>query len=181
MSLISHNQLKRLVERNLLTNTPEERINAASIDLSLARTIKVEVPNQGDYHHISFSDRDPMVMATVDMPDEGYTLYPGEFILAATEQIFNLPNWISGEYKLKSSMARIGLDHLNAGWADAGWNGSALTLEFKNTSLYHCITIKPGDLIGQMVFFSHAPVPKDKSYSVRGRYNGDKSVSGIKK
>lgn len=94
--------------------------------------------------------------------------------------MFNLPNHISAEYKLKSSLARSGIDHANAGWADAGWNGSVLTLEFKNVTRYHTIRLHAGDRIGQMVFFRHVEVPEWASYSKRGRYNGDTTVKGVK-
>ena len=55
-------------------------------------------------------------------------------------------------------MARIGLDHLNAGWCDAGWNGSVLTLELINLLKNHSIALHPGDAIGQMTFFAHGEV-----------------------
>jgi dCTP deaminase len=77
-------------------------------------------------------------------------------------------------------MARIGLEHLNAGWCDAGWNNSVLTLELKNMTQYHTIMLQKGDKIGQMVFFEHEPVPHERSYAVRGRYNNDSTVSGVK-
>jgi deoxycytidine triphosphate deaminase len=105
---------------------------------------------------------------------------PGAFILAHSREVFNLPSDISAEYKLKSSMARIGLNHLNAGWCDSFWSGSVLTLELHNTTQNHAIQLRMGDPIGQMVFFRHAPVPEESSYKVRGRYNNDKTVSGIK-
>lgn len=63
---------------------------------------------------------------------------------------------------------------------DAGWNGSKLTLELSNLSRFHSIRIRPGDAIGQMVFFRHTEVPEDRSYAARGRYNGDTTVSAIK-
>ena len=92
-----------------------------------------------------------------------------------------MPMDISAEYKLKSSMARIGLEHLNAGWCDAGWHGSVLTLELVNVTRHHSIIIRPGDPIGQMVFFRHAPVPPERPYATRGRYNTDRTVRTIKK
>lgn len=188
MSLISFNELHAVIAgTGLITNRdgsviPYEQINAASIDLRLGRKIKTEVVG-GPVRNISYRDRKTsnMAMEDIELDDEvGYTLQPGEFILAESEEVFHLPLDISCEYKLKSSMARIGLEHLNAGWADAGWHGSVLTLEFKNMSRNHSITIRPGDLIGQMVFFRHAPVPLDRSYAARGRYNNDLSVSGLK-
>jgi deoxycytidine triphosphate deaminase len=87
---------------------------------------------------------------------------------------------VSGEYKLKSSLARIGLEHLNAGWCDPGWHGSALTLELKNMTRKTCIIIKPGDRIGQMIFWRSQPVRLGDSYYYRGRYNNDAKVHGAK-
>jgi dCTP deaminase len=157
-------------------------VNSASIDIRLGRNVMVErAPRTGENSILDFRRRDKMVMKRVEIDeDKGYILYPGEFILAESHEIFFLPNTISCEYKLKSSMARIALEHLNAGWADAGWNGSVLTLEFKNMSRYHSIKLRPMDAIGQMVFFSHEAVPEDRSYAVRGRYNKDTTVSDIK-
>ena len=60
-------------------------------------------------------------------------------------------------------MARIGLDHLNAGWCDAGWHGSVLTLELKNCCRSHEIVLTNGDFIGQIIFFSHEEVPDENA------------------
>ena len=175
--LLSYNELCELIDQRVLENSSYDNVNSASIDLTLGNHFKVEIPGKS----ISFALREPMDMVDHYIADGGvFALEPGEFCLAHTKEIFNLPDWLSGEYKLKSSMARIGLEHLNAGWCDAGWNGSVLTLEFKNMSNYHTILLSPGDKIGQIVFFKHEPVPKDRSYAARGRYNQDKKVSGIK-
>lgn len=182
MSLLSFIRLVKLVNDGVITNVEHDQINSASIDLTLGQTIMVEQNPQDPWDRsISLRERKPLLMEEITMGPEGYMLHPGQFILAQSEQMFYLPNNISGEYKLKSSMARIGLEHLNAGWCDAGWNGSVLTLELKNMTNYHSIIIRPGDGIGQIVFFEHEPVPADRSYAARGRYNGDESVSGIKK
>lgn len=182
MSLLSFTRLVTLVNDGVITNVAHDQINSASIDLTLGKNIMIEQNPEDPWNRsISLRERKPLLMQPWEIGPEGYMLHPGQFILAQSEQMFNLPNNISGEYKLKSSMARIGLEHLNAGWCDAGWNGSVLTLELKNMSLYHSIILHPGVGIGQIVFFEHEPVPADRSYAARGRYNGDESVSGIKK
>ena len=192
MSLLSYNNLVHLVEQKVITNVEHDQINASSIDLTLGPNLLIEGRHPDAFAHklqtgrdgvsgICLRDRDPLFMTAHNLESDGpYDLLPGEFILASTAQIFNLPRNVSAEYKLKSSMARIGLEHLNAGWCDAGWNGSALTLELKNMTRHHAIRIQAGDRIGQVVFFLHAEVPVDRSYAARGRYNGDTSVSGIK-
>lgn len=177
MTLLSHEELRRIVEQEIITPVDPKDINAASIDIHLGSTILWE---DAEPSTIDFSKRDPVKFNEYVMDENGYLLKPGDFILAQSREVFNLPNWLSAEYKLKSSMARIGLEHMNAGWCDAGWNGSVLTLEFKNMTNNHEIIIRPGDAIGQMIFFRHEPVASEASYASRGRYNGDTSVSGIK-
>jgi dCTP deaminase len=178
MSLLSALQLKEIVDAGIMEHVEPEHINAASIDITLGSTILVEeVPH--DAPVVSLGRKQRLAMQELDITN-GYVLLPGRFILASSRQVFNLPNWLSAEYKLKSSMARIGLEHLNAGWCDAGWHGSVLTLELFNCTRHHGIEIRAGDRIGQVVFFKHAEVPADFSYATKGRYNKDKSVSQVK-
>lgn len=183
MSLLSYNRLCDLVAKNVITNVKKDQINSTSIDITLGGKILFEREPKAIYDSfISLRDRQPLNMDEFEFGDSDkvFQIHPGEFILAQSEQMFHLPYNISAEYKLKSSMARIGLEHMNAGWCDAGWNGSVLTLEFKNMTQNHIIELRKGDPIGQVVFFEHEPVPAYASYAARGRYNGDKEVKGIK-
>lgn len=185
-SLLSYNELQLLIDDGVITKAKPEHVNSASIDIQLGKTILIERPDpelykNGAYRRVSLKNREQLNMISWDLEREGpYIMSPGEFILAHSVEVFHLPNNISAEYKLKSSMARIGLDHLNAGWCDAGWHGSVLTLELKNQTRSHEIVLESGILIGQVIFFLHNEVPIGKDYSARGRYNNDKSVSGSK-
>lgn len=178
--LLSYLELCQLVDDNVIEGSSYEHINSASIDITLGNVLLVEeAVLHNDFKRLD--RKSSLNVRRIELgPDTEYTLHPGEFILAQSKEKFNLPNHISAEYKLKSSMARLGLDHLNAGWCDAGWNGSVLTLELKNTTRNHTIILKAGDKIGQMIFFAHTPVPEDKSYAARGSYNGDTEVKGVK-
>lgn len=177
MSLLSHIELVELLDTGVVEGGQYSAINSASIDIHLGKTILTEVTTNNPV--VDFRKREKLPMLEIVLDEDGYVLAPREFILASTIEKFNLPSDISAEYKLKSSMARIGLEHLNAGWCDAGWNGSVLTLELINVSRHH-IRIRPGDAIGQMIFFRHRGVPVGKDYSARGRYNNDATVQGIK-
>lgn len=186
-SLLSYNELVNLVDARIITNVNHDQINATSIDLTLGPHLLIEGrhPSAADHPRaatrVVLRERTPLFMHAWNLDTQGpYELMPGEFILAQSVQMFNLPNNISAEYKLKSSMARIGLEHLNAGWCDAGWHNSVLTLELKNMTRNHSIVLHADDRIGQVVFFEHEPVPDDRSYAARGRYNNDDTVSGIK-
>lgn len=185
MSLLSYNQLvsqvvlaKVIAERNSDV-IPLSLVNASSIDIRLGRRLLREVPPDEDTP-VDYRARECLNMAEQLYDGEGWVIRPGEFVLTESEEVFHLPNHLSFEYTLKSSMARIGLEHLTAGWADAGWHGSVLTLELKNMNQHHPIRIRPGDAIGQITFFAHEPVPDDKSYAARGRYNNDLSVTKTK-
>ena len=132
------------------------------------------------YPVVSLRDKHNVRWEEVDITKEYYDLLPGEFILAHTVEVFDLPADISAEFKLNSSGARIGLDNALATWADPRWHGSTLTLELKNNTRYHVIRLHHGCRIGQMIFHRSEPVPEEKSYAVRGRYLNDKSVQIVK-
>lgn len=180
--LLSYKQLLDLVDAGIMTHVDPEHINSASIDVRLGNELLIEKPRiTAALFTISLKNREPLRVIKHKFDREGpFYLYPGECVLAHTIEMFNLPNNVSAMFKLKSSCGRIFLEHMNAGWCDAGWHGSSLTMELKNNTRSHVIELNYGDKIGQMVFFSHAMVPSDKSYAVRGRYNKDKGVSGAK-
>jgi dCTP deaminase len=167
----------------MIENWKPEALNSASLDLHIGKFILAEVlpestRNTGLSKVLSLRQKDQLTTRKIDLQAEGhFILRPGSFILAETQEKFFLPTNISAEYKLKSSMARIGLEHLNAGWCDAGWNNSVLTLEFRNLNTFHEIELVYGDRIGQMVFFEHEPVELDDSYAHKGRYNNLATVS----
>jgi len=174
--LLSYLELCELIEQGVIKGVEEHEVQAASIDLKLGAGFKVEASNVSS-HIVDLSERQSIAFYEAQ---GAVILAPQEFVLAHTEATFNLPLDISAAFCLKSSMARNGLEHLNACWADAGWNGSTLTMELKNMTRFHTLMLRAGMYIGQMKFFRHVAVPEEFSYRVRGRYNGDASVSAIK-
>ncbi len=187
MSLLSYTQICDLIEDGVVENADYANVNSASLDLTLGPLILVEdcpfKSDEGGFHPrvISLKNREQILTKRFFLNENNsFTLKPGQFILAQTREIFHLPCDISSEYKLKSSMARMGLEHLNAGFCDSGWNNSVLTLEFRNLTTYHDIELKLGDKIGQMLFFRHEPVPIEKSYAHRGTYNNSRETTATK-
>lgn len=174
--IITYTELCNLVAAGVIQDVPMENINGASVDLTLDDGYYRErCPAAEKVVYLGDKETPGMIYATGNL-----VLRPGDFALASTEQVFNLPSDIAAVYVLKSSMARAGLNHLNAGYCDPGWNGSALTMEFHNVLRYHTLVLKPGDKCGQMYFFRGQPVPDLASYAVRGNYNGDKQVQQSK-
>lgn len=193
MSLLSYNSLKNLVQGGVI-DAPLGHVNGASIDITLGEDILTErAPHQQYIGEDDYVDKPTSYPYVVDLqakrslelrrrriPEEGFRIHPGEFILATSNETFNLPNNVACEYKLKSSLARSGLQHMLAGWCDPGWNNSKLTLELKNVTQNHILIIRPGMKIGQMVFFECEPVPDEHSYAVKGQYNDQDTVTGNK-
>ena len=143
-----------------------ELLNPASLDVLLGDNLMVENVVTTDLMRLDISqhsEHDP------------FMLQPGEFCLAETVEVFNLPEDISCQFVLKSSRARSGLNHLLAGWCDPGWHGSKLTLELKNERLHHALPLYPGMKIGQMVFHQMSSAPL-KSYAITGNYNNHLTV-----
>ncbi len=179
MSLLSYTNLLGLVEEGVI-DAPVENINGASIDITLGDKILVEVDHDNAYGMVDLASKETPHMKEIDISSGSYHLQPGEFVLATSNETFNLPNDVACEYKLKSSLARSGLQHMLAGWCDPGWNNSKLTLELKNVLNHNMLVLRPGMKIGQMVFFECEPVPEGQDYSAKGQYNNQESVTASK-
>lgn len=172
MSILTYNELVTLVESGAIENVKPEHINGASIDLTLGNTFWWEAAPPDSHRMLDLGRKDrPGMYRSLR---EQFLLPPNEFVLAQTEQVFHLPDDVAGQYLLTSSLARSGLGHLHAGFADPAWHDSVLTLEFKNELRHHELLLTAGMKCGQMIFFQgSSQVPHDRSYAVRGQYNGD--------
>jgi len=145
-------------------------VNPASLDVRLGDTLLIESAQSPELV------RYPLHRHSQDDP---YELRPGQFCLADTIEVFNIPDDIAGEFRLKSSRAREGLDQALAVWLDPGWHGSVLTMELRNNRQLWSQLLWPGMKIGQIIFHLMAERPV-ASYALTGRYNGDATVMASK-
>lgn len=163
---------------------PEQRLDIRLRSERYERVYCTACSNNATYASyfpvIDITKKESLNMSEQKCTGDGFILWPGESVLAESVETFYLPSTITAEYRLKSSMGRVFLEHLHAGWCDPMWQGSVLTLELSNMSKYHPMHLVAGMKIGQMCFYEHDPVPHDRSYAVRGRYNNDKKVTGSK-
>jgi len=98
-------------------------------------------------------ERDSVTSKTQEMTAESVILYPGQFMLAETMELIELPDNIVASIEGKSSIARLGVElHQTGGWIDAGFRGS-ITLEMCNVN-HRPVRIHAGMSIGQLVFYS---------------------------
>lgn len=169
MTILCDTEIQSLItERNMVENYDPALINPASLDLRLGDTIMVESAEDLNMRPLSIAGN------TADSP---YWLKPGQFVLAETMELFNMPEDIAGLFFLKSSRAREGYENLHAGYADPGWHGSVLTLELKNSRQLLPLPLWPGLKIGQMVWWRMSAAPST-SYASVGHYNAHKTVMG---
>lgn len=181
--LLSYYELKELVDQGVITADPD-LINGASIDVRLHDTIMVEAETQlqhtvQGYPVVDLSKKESPSFVTMNI-NHGYIVLPGQCLLASTQEIFNLPDDIACQFKLKSSVGRSFLNHMMAGFCDPLWTNSRLTLELHNCLQHHAVLIKTGMKIGQMTFERVKSVPHEHSYAAKGRYNNTTEVTASK-
>jgi len=155
--ILAYLELRRVIDDGVINALPEN-VNGSSIDVRLNNTFIFENPeDRGEKFGTQCIDK--------------ISLKPRQFCLASTIEVFNLPLNISAEFRLKSSIAREGLNHNLAVWIDAGFTNSVLTLELFNVLTYHSIELTAGMKIGQIIFHRHIDVPEVFSYRTAGQYN----------
>jgi dCTP deaminase len=143
-----------------------ELLNPASIDVLLGNNVMVEDTTRRQFIEVDISDN------SIKQP---FWIEPGEFCLAEIQEIVNLPDFLSGQFLLKSSRGREGYEHALAGFIDPGYRGR-LTLELKNSLRHSRLPLYPGLKIGQIVFHRMCGTPL-AAYDKTGRYNGDLKVT----
>ena len=133
--LLPDHELLRM-GRQLIEPFDEKCVQPASYDLSLHEEGLVP-PMKGEttLRHMKpidlRVDKPREVMTRVSLGD-GFTLLPGECLLASTVETIHCASNIVARVEGKSSLGRLFLAvHVTAGWVDAGWNGQ-VTLEVVN-------------------------------------------------
>lgn len=179
--MLCDTQIHALGLKGLIEPYNPELVQPASIDMLLGEHFKV-APNR---YYDSERGLAPKLRDTADMGQyqddlihkfspHGITLWPGEFMLGATEEYIRVPPELSARIEGKSSLGRMGLMvHVTAGFIDPGFEGN-LTLEFYNLS-GRPIILRPGKTICQVSFTRMENTPA-KPYS--GRYQGSRTVVG---
>ena len=168
--ILPDHEIERLALAGMITPFNPDQLNPASYDVRVAREHAIEYNAEARY----------LVGTQFKIIVGDINLEPGEFILAATMEIFHLPDDITAQFQLKSTWGREGLGHVMAGFCDPGWHGSALTMELKNYLRDSYIKIPIGECVGQMVFSRMESKPR-KSYRETGQYNNDITVTEAKR
>lgn len=111
----------------------ETQLGSVSVDFRLGNTFMV-------FEHSRFSHIDPRhpqsigdAMRTIEVEDDdAFIMQPGDFALASTKELLELPNDLLGRLEGRSSIARLGITvHSTAAVFEPGWTGTA-TMELSN-------------------------------------------------
>lgn len=169
MSLLSYTELCKLIEDGVV-DAPIEHVNGTSIDISLHHIVRTEVKHK-DMRIVWLGDKESIITEPFDMRATGgrFAMQTNSVLLASSIEYFKMPLNMSAEFSLKSSLGRNFLCHELAGWIDPGFEGR-ITLELKNHNQFNSLGLTAGMPIGQVKFFTHATVPEQHSYRVRGQY-----------
>lgn len=176
--ILSDRSIKEKIRSGEISIEPfsHEFIQPASYDLHLDKNILVFNTEK----HTIIDVKEPLedLMLKIEIDDvDGYTLKPGEFILANVVEITGVDNKHVGRLEGKSSLARMGLIiHATAGFLDPG-NKLRLTLEIANLSPLP-IRIYEGMKIAQLAF-EQLDKDSERPYGSSGlnsKYKGDMTV-----
>ena len=179
MSVLNRTSIEALIKqtdyREKLLITPlldEKQIGPASVDVRLGSSIVVPKPTFVGSHDVT----DP---ASVQQDEKrlydrirlkyqsAFVLHPNQLILAVTLEYVCLPTKVFAQVASRSSWGRLGLVVATASVVQPGFKG-CLTLELANLS-DSPISLYPGLLIGQLIFYRVETLGDPPAYS--GRYD----------
>lgn len=134
-------------------------IQPASIDVRLGKSFRVFESWRADVIDLA----DPPEGLTAEVVVDGgkhtcFTLHPGEFCLAETQEYIKVPASMLCMVEGKSSIGRLGLIIETAGVVDGGFEGT-ITLELANLTRLP-IRLHPGLPIAQLTFAHMNSLPE---------------------
>ncbi len=180
--ILSDRTLKEKIQSGEISIEPfsPEFVQPASYDLHLDKNILVFNTEKHELIDVKKPVEDLMVKIEIN-DIVGYTLKPGEFVLANVVEVTGVDNRHVGRLEGKSSLARMGLIiHATAGFLDPG-NKLRLTLEIANLSPLP-IRIYEGMKIAQLAF-EQLDRECERPYGSAGlnsKYKGDMTVQASK-
>lgn len=151
--------------RGMIDPFADSQVEAASYDVCLGHDFLIFQRDDTPYIDMR-NPKDITKSVRVHGDNNYFTMHPGEFALARTMEVVNIPNDLVARIEGKSSVGRLGMMiHITAGYIDPGFRGP-ITLEL------FCVhplpvLIYPGDRIAQLSFHEMSSTPS-KPYA--GRY-----------
>ena len=150
--------IRKFAEEGGISPFNPEQINPASYDVTIGS-------------HWICPTREPE-----SFHNESITLFPGEVILATTQEYVKMPRDVVADLKLKSTLGRLWLNHSLSGWIDCNFHGQ-ITLELQNLGP-HPRRLTAGMRVAQLVFLQMESAP-EVAYGEggKGHYQGQKGTT----
>ena len=164
--IVSDLGIKKLIKKGYLPKGL--KIGPSSIDLTLANSFSW--PDPENKKIILGEPVKHKIIKT-----NQFILKPNDFVLASTNEIIRVPDYMAAYVEGRSSIGRLGLQVQNAGFIDAGFHGQ-ITLELDNQSAFPIILNK-GVRICQIVFLKMEN-NAEKPYA--GKYKGQSGATPSK-
>jgi dCTP deaminase len=138
--ILSDNAIMKLVASGDIEVIPaldKSHVRPVGIRMHLAHQILIPEPGQ------IVDPTMPVQLAykELDLPEDGYVLEPGSFVLGSTYEKIRTPNDIVGHLEGRSTIARLGLSiHCTSGIIDSMYDEPrSIVLEMKNQGVYRII------------------------------------------
>lgn len=140
---------------------------------------------QGPYQAESAKDAETRLgikFKNIRSDEKVVLLYPGETILAHTEEFIGGRNKIVAKMYARSSLGRNFVEVCkDAGWGDVGYF-NRWTMEVTNNSQYFAIPLVVGRRIAQIVFYEVEPLKNAPDYvGEGGKYQRSGELEEVKK
>lgn len=183
--ILSDRDIKRAIASGKIKIRPKpnfaEQLGSCKLDLRLGNVYRVFNHSKTPY----IDPRNPKTFADITTEirikdGEAFTLHPGEFILAITQEYIEMPDDLTGELEGRSSIGRLGvIVHSTAANIDAGFSGH-ITLELGNMGRIP-VMLYPGMRICSVVF-EKLTSPAQTPYRKRrgAKYAGQKTPEASK-
>lgn len=152
-------------------------INPASVDLCWSGRVREArqdhvVVSLKDIRQMNSNEREAQI-AAMFLPEvdvDSFVLCPGKFYLISTREYIRIPRNAVGLLAVKSTVGRLGLEHLHAGLFDPGFHGTG-TLEVFMAAPWS-LRIERGDPLIQMYLLETNGEPKRDYVEAGGHYAG---------
>lgn len=204
--LLSRNAiLRNLKEGNIVIDPFDERkLNTTSYDTALGEWFWREGHPEGraTLHNLyderstklvwrgpyqaelakSVFERLGVTLANIRPSEKVVLLWPGETILAHTEEFIGGKNNVVAKMYARSSLGRNFIEVCkDAGWGDVGYF-NRWTMEITNNSQYFTIPLVVGRRIGQFVFYEVEPLQAAPDYvGEGGKYQRSSDLEELKR
>lgn len=135
--ILSDRDIKNAITTKRVHITPKPdfatQLGSCALDLRLGKVYRVFDHSRTPYIDPQNAKTLQGVTTEITVKDgEAFTLHPGEFILAVTEEYIRMPDDLAGRLEGRSSIGRLGVVvHSTAATIDAGFRGN-ITLELAN-------------------------------------------------